>query len=399
MAFLEIEKPEIALDQDMVKIIVKTTLDTENGREENHIWYEVDSIYKEYLYSDRIDAFLVALLPYCMTKGIDIKVSDQTGVSADLLFQIRHILIPSLVGQGEYKEIKITANSIQAELKKGTEIAVGVSRGVDSSYVLLKCLESGECVPTVGALFNVQAYGDFGGEIARDNFSRDVEKAEAFLNDVNKSYDTNIQLITVDSNIQEIYKMGIKYAGTFRDTAPIILLRQLIKVFHVAATHSLDKFSYDGQRKYESWIVSCLNTEGQRIHFIGIEKSRLKKIEFISKYPVTYNHLFICRKFAYMAKEEKGYASIKYNCTTECEKCRYTVAALIALDKLENYEAVFDLESVNENYDLILKEVIQKGKISPSKDIIVREIWEEIYELLKEHGKIDSQLLQEMNCE
>lgn len=153
------------------------------------LWYETDKEYREYLYTDRIDMFLVAILPYCMVNGYDIQVSDKTGVSADLLYQLTKIMIPSLKDAAPFKQIKIDAVPVYKSLRAGTKIATGASRGVDSFYTILKNME-GEFPLTHLTLFNVQGYGDYGGVAARKNFHRDIKKAQKVCRELNRAWRT-----------------------------------------------------------------------------------------------------------------------------------------------------------------------------------------------------------------
>lgn len=72
-----------------------------------------------------------------------------------------------------------------------------------------------------------------------------------------------------------------------------------------------------------------LSTESTDFYITGLEKTRLEKVDFISKFPITYDNLNVC----YYGENNCGH----------CEKCVRTQFELMALGKLELYKNVFDI--------------------------------------------------------
>lgn len=353
------------------------------------LWYEVDRKYKKYLYKDRIDMFLVAILPYCMINGHDIFVSDRTGVSADLLYQLTKILIPSLKEARPFREIRIDAAPIYDGLEKGEGIGTGASRGVDSFYTILSNMD-GLFPLTHLTLFNVQGYGDYGGNAARKNFKREVEKAWKVCEELNKEWGTQLSLVTVDSNIQEELPVAIDCAGTLRDTGAILLLRQLFKIYYFAADTKLDTFRVEAAGRFSSpWLYYCLCTENFRIQLFGADIDRIDKVKYISEFPVTYDNLRVCRGPFLFGRRGMEYQYEK-NCTCNCDKCRHTVMELIVAGKLEKYKNSFDLVAVQKKYKEFLAEVISKKNELFYKDI---------YQRLCEQGRMDETIEEEVRLE
>jgi hypothetical protein len=343
------------------------------------LWYEVEQAYQDYLYSDRVDAFLVALLPYCMINGYDIYVSDKTSVSADLLYQLTEILIPSLKDAAPFRPIRIEANPIYKGLSKGTGIGTGASRGVDSFYTILKHME-GLFPLTHLTLFNVQGFGEYGGDAARKNFQRDVKEAWRVCRELNREWGACLTLVTVDSNIQEEFPVGTGFAGTFRDAGAILLLKQLFKIYYFAADTRLETFGVQACGRFSSpWLYYCLSTENYRIQLFGTDMDRLDKVEYISRFPVTYDNLRVCRGPFLFGRKGMEY-QYKKNCTFNCDKCRHTVMELIAVGKLEKYEKSFDLDLVQKKFPELIAEVISK------KDEL---FFKEIYQCLCEKGLLE----------
>lgn len=359
-----------------VDIVVK-----EKNKQTKTLWYEIDKTYKDYLYKDRVDMFLVAILPYCMIKGYDIQVSDKTGVSADLLYQLTRILIPSLKDAEPFQQIKIDAIPVYKSLQAGTGIATGASRGVDSFYTILNNME-GLFPLTHLTLFNVQGYGDYGGDAARRNFQRETEKAWKVCRELNREWrmEPQLKLVTVDSNIQDELPVEIGFGGTFRDAGAILLLKQMFKIYYFAADTKLDTFEVQAAGRFSSpWLYYCLSTENYRIQLFGADIDRIDKVKYISKFSVTYDHLEVCRGPFLFGRKKMEYQYDK-NCTCNCDKCRHTVMELIAAGKLEKYGKSFDLDLVQKKYNELLAEVVSKKE---------ELFYKEIYEYFCEKGLID----------
>ena len=157
MSYFRLEEPRIISKEDTARVCVEAIFPKEVGKKVI-LWYELDSVYKDYLYKDRVDMFLVAILPYCMEKGYDIQISCKTRVSADLLYQLREMMIPALKNAEPFHEIRIEAVPTYEKLRQGEGIATGVSGGVDSFYTILKNID-GLFPLTHLTLFNVQGYG------------------------------------------------------------------------------------------------------------------------------------------------------------------------------------------------------------------------------------------------
>lgn len=390
MKCIILKKPFITNNYNRIRINLEIIISAENERRVT-LWYEVASEYGKYLYKDRVDPFLVAILPYCMKEGYDIRVESNGhggGVSADLLYQVSEVLIPSLKKSPYFIPIDIQAEPIYKPLRSGIGVATGVSGGVDSFYTILKHME-GLFPLTHLVLFNIQSFGEYGGDVARKHFYGNIEKAKKICNDLNLKYGTDIELITVDSNIQDELPIKIYYAGTYRDAGAILLLRQIFKLYYFSSTHGIEDFSIEHEvRDYDLWNLSCLSTQNCRIQIFGLDVERIKKLEYISKFSVTYDNLNICLKQLLNGSRGMEYANQK-NCTCDCEKCVYTVMALKGMGKLDKYEKVFDLNLVEKNYPKLLAEVVAKKK---------SYLFKETYELLKQTGEITDTMEMEIGA-
>lgn len=89
-----------------------------------------------------------------------------------------------------------------------------------------------------------------------------------------------------------------------------------------------------GSAHYEAFTASMLSTESTDFYITGLEKTRLEKVDFISKFPITYDNLNVC----YYGENNCGH----------CEKCVRTQFELMALGKLELYKNVLIFRNFTE---------------------------------------------------
>lgn len=387
MGIIKIYKPYIDVCEDKIRINaqIKIISDSSETEETEVLWYEVDYFTKDYLYNDRVDAFVVAILPYCMRKSFDVEVDNLTGISKDLYFQIVEFLIPTMAMAEKFNSVNIISKTVNDMLETGTGIATGISKGVDSFYTILKTLES-DYKPDYLTLFNTQAYGEYGGDAARTMYERDLKIARELCHKLNAEFNLDMKILTVKSNVQDVFKIPIYDAGSFRDAGAILILKQMIRLYYFSTTISLNDFNVNGScREFEPWMFMCLTTVSQRIQPVGADKRRIEKVDYISKFPITYNYLKVCRSPLMFGSEGSEYDK-DINCTSMCEKCRCTALELYSLGVLDRYHAVFDLNWFYGNKKDLLFEVIEKKNQKGELD------FSDIYKILREKGEIDDDL-------
>ena len=82
--------------------------------------------------------------------------------------------------------------------------------------------------------------------------------------------------------------------------------------------------------RYEMLSLSALSNRTLRIYQGGATVSRLEKLRKVVDYPPSYRYLTAC-------------GHTPHNCN-KCIKCRRTILELYAIDALEKYRAVFDVD-------------------------------------------------------
>ena len=353
-----ISKPYITKNNDKVRI----NIDIESNNPIKTVWYECDSKYEKYICTEKNDGFIVTLLLYAMKNNENI-ISKQV-ISEKLYYQLTNFLIPTVSKEiCEYKSIKIYADLSNEILPTDGLIGTGISCGVDSFYTILSNKDSKTVNFNVDSLtcFNVGGNGSYGGENARKLFEQRKERGYKFAKEYNYNF------LQVDSNISEFLNMLNIETHSFRQMAIPLIFQKMYKIYYYSSGYPFNDFSIDKNdtAHFDLLNVHCFSNENTTFYSTGGEFSRLEKIKEIANYKQTYNYLNVC-------------TNSSENCS-KCEKCIRTMLALYAIDKLELYKEVFDIEDFYKHFkkrcsDLILyrddfyhKEIIKEFKNNNKK--------------------------------
>ncbi|MBP3891530.1 MAG: hypothetical protein J6D29_05090 [Solobacterium sp.] len=328
---------------------------------EYELWYEVPDSIERYLFSDCLDAFLVAVLPIVSMKGCNLELKGC--VSEKLYHSLLDNVIPLLSNNTDiYHPIKLVANKLFAPDCCHGHVGTGLSCGVDSFYTILSLSQKHDETPLdVLTFFNVGSHrstSGFGDEESRRLFQQRLDM------NMKCAEELGLPLLVVDSNIGEYL---------CRHQVPFALVHAFCSLSAVLACGSyFNRYYYaSGQTKYdpsrlnkatgfvESKLCPWLSTEYVDLASYGGDKTRLQKLQDIVDYPLVQKHLNVC------------WRELK-NCG-ECPKCIRTLMELYLLGKVDKYGSVFDLHEFYEHFDEY-KESIYKWA---DKDEYSREIVEE----------------------
>lgn len=334
---------------------------TENGKTET-IWYEVNKKFADYLCTEKMDAFVITLIPYVFEKGLDIEVDGN--VSEKLYYGLNNYLIPFLSRYKKQDKIKIIAKLDNSILNNKGAVGTGLSCGVDSFYTIKMHTDTIEKSFNLTCLtfYNVGASGDFGGDDARKLFFDRIDNVKLYAKE------NNLEFLTVDSNISDYIKMDYVKTHSFRSMAPALALQKYFSKYYYSSGYPFEFRKADmlsDSAYYDILNVQCFSTENLTFYNPGLETNRIGKVKEISKFEPTYKYLNVC------VKDD-------HNCS-ECEKCLRTLFALDSLGVLDKYGKVFDIEKFRKNkiknYVFLLKKVYKKN-----------EYYIESYEMYKKRG-------------
>lgn len=332
------------------------------NKETYTMWYEVEDKYVEYLCDDNYNSFLVALIPYIVKHEYDVVINGK--ISKKLYYQLSNYLILMLCKKFKKKNIKISAELCETKYLNN-KCGASISGGIDSFYTLLKHKDKLDGFDiTHLCFFNAGASGEYGGEEARTRYNNRIDFIKKFCDR------NNCELVTIDSNMNELIMMNHEATHTFRTLACVYALEKLFSKYYFGSGLEFDGSHIDevDTAYYDILNVHCLSNENIDFYISGIEASRLQKVKYIADFKETYDTLNVC-------------VSEDINCG-HCEKCIRTMTELESIGKLENYTKVFDLDDYYKNKNVFIAKALAWGFVHPT----IKDIYKDTIKSYKENN-------------
>lgn len=297
------------------------------------LWFEVKSLYSQYLCYERSDAFIVGIMNYAMKHQHDIYF--ETPISEELFYNLDKELIDVLCKTGKtYYRTKLIGSISNEKLQKANAVATGISCGVDSFFTLSNHFEDELSSYKITHLTfnNVGSHGE--GDVAKKLYLDRLKRSRKFA----KEY--SLPLIESNSNIHDVISQNHYLTHTYTSMFAVLCLQKLYSKYFYSSSVELKDFSFKksdiiSPGHYESFLLKSFSINDLLIYSEGTNASRLDKTEKIATFPPSYNYLNVC-----IPKNE--------NCG-KCEKCMRTLLGLEAVDALDSYNNVFDIKAYKKN--------------------------------------------------
>jgi len=323
-----------------------------------HIWFEVQKEYSEYLVFERVDPFITALLLYAMKNGEDIYVDEP--MSEKLYYGLTNNLIKVLSKVFGFKPIKIYCSKLESQPISNTgSVGTGLSCGIDSFSTISEHL-SENCPQdmriTHFTFFNVGSHRDYGGVEGRTLFKERFLKVEPLAKEM------GIPLIFVDSNISEILQLDFQQTHTIRSMAAVMALQKLFKIYYYSSSYPLENFQLKKKDSayYDIFNLNMLSTETTTLYSTGALYNRVEKTKIVAGFEPAQRFLNVC------VIEDS-------NCGV-CFKCLRTLITLDILGEIEHFNKVFDLNNYFNHREKHLARILADRKY----DLFLQEIYDEI---------------------
>lgn len=320
--------PEIQFHDDLLRISSRFTTEKQDA----HLWFEVDKKYADYVMADKIDAFLVGLLPLAMRLGEDIHLKHP--VSETLYFNLSNGVVALFnTAFPEFKRISIFADSFADESKvsKGTIVAAGFSCGIDSLSTIIENSSSGTPGSyriTHGVFTSVGSHGSTDDAAGKERFLGRLRIVKGCASEM------NLELIVIDSNMEQILSSVTDYDRTLtlrNASAVLILEKGIFRYFQSTSLAYRDlKVRGNESSPFEPIALPYLSTNALEFISFGSQHKRTEKTAMVANCEPSYRWLNVCGVQA-------------ENCSL-CEKCMRTLLTLDLLGKVERYDTVFDLK-------------------------------------------------------
>ena len=379
---LTIHRPKITNYKGKSRLVTTLELETET----RELWVEVDEEYEKYLCYERIDAFLVAVLPYAMIKGYDINCVAQ--VTDEILYKINEHLLPTLIkSEKSFHFPIITAEYTNELLPNYGGVGTGISCGVDSFHSIAKHYNPRNenpklthlCVFKSGAFdtgFNpvtCQKSG-YGHERALSDVVSKAKCVARFL---------SLPLIELNSNYYDVLHSELRENTDFISMFAysfcfgILAMQKLWKTYFFASGYEYAQFVINAKEAatHDLLILNCFSTRQMHLYSEGGPYDRMEKLSVTAEFPAAQKYLHVC--FA------KG-----YNCGV-CAKCSRTLLALDVSGHLDRFREVLPVDYYIANINNYLHWIVRRVLKNARPDVTV-------YDRLMQQGKYADRLAEIM---
>lgn len=332
-------------------------LDTDGTKEV--LFLECEKKWKEYLVTERADAFVFFLLPIATREGHDIV--SYIPITEELKNNLEKTYIPLLTSEDK----KIYHTRIFADTVKGSfdgwAVGTANSLGVDSFYTIYKYGESQDPDLRLTHFYMGAVSLDLWNSHARDLFG--YLKRKKYHHERYKlvAKELGKELIMTYSNL--IKYMCVKYGyihvtvDTFITMAEVMCFKKLWKTYMFSSGLTEKEYSIGNTRKtacahYDLSTLKAISVPGFTALSAGVEATRHQKTVAIADFEPAQKYLRPCFNILSRKKEMK-------NCGRSiCPKCLRLLISADVSDNLEKFKNVIDIEKYKKHRKRYLKYVV-----------------------------------------
>jgi len=321
---MKLGKPELIEQGQETRI--RTLVEFE-GRKE-HLWYSVERRYADYLTTDKLDGFVVALLLPAMMANEDMHVDGP--ISEKLYWNLSHYYMCIMTSVNPaLHPVRILPTDLDTgrQSPKPTGVGTGFSAGIDSFCVLADHYfdDVPDGYKITHLLFNnVGSHGRNGRKLFLDRYERLRPCVE----------ELQIPILRVDSNLSDFHTVHFEQSHPPRNISVALLLQKLFGKYLYASTFKYED-CHVGPAKdaahTDPVAIPLLSTETTECISAGVQYSRVEKTAKVAQLAQSHRYLDVC-----VNRQGQG------NCGL-CWKCARTLLTLELLGKISLYEKAFPL--------------------------------------------------------
>jgi len=328
---------------------IKIACDFIHDGNEQTLWYETSSEFEDFISIENCNSFFIILFLYAFNKQEDIIF--ETPVSKKLHYGVENYLQEIFLLQNKnLKKINLKCDFVDNQYEsKG--IATAMSLGVDSFDTLLDRINSDDKITHL-TIFNAGAFGQNGGDVSRRYFNVMKNTVQDL------SSELSLQLLWVDTNLNEILNIPFVETCVFRNISCALLFEKKIGIYYYSTAVPFENMNVCRKSPEDQELVRsyALSTESLDIRLSGLFRTRVEKTKGISNYDVTNKYLNVCIVTSDYKNVKETSGKIE-NCS-RCYKCIRTMVTLDVIGELTNYGEVFDLELYGNNREKYLAETL-----------------------------------------
>lgn len=358
------------------RLIADLSSDVERIDKESTIWIQVEEQYEYMLADDVYDMFL--FLPVYMSMYYHTDLYLHGFVSKELYKNIVDYIQPIMLAfSNELTPQKVIVDGFKECKSNPTVIGTGISCGVDclsTIYDRFAKENDTECKLTHLFMLNCGWHGRIEDPKTLELFKMRCKQNKKAADEI------GLPFVAVDSNLHAfLYDLGDK-ASYFNLYSIAFGLEKALRKYYISNSYSYDEvLRYGYSSRDADWAefadpiaIPLMHSKSLSLVSDGCQYTRVQKTLNIADWDISKKYLNVC------CRHSNDIGVDETNCSC-CVKCNRTLLALDALDKLDNYKTVFDLEIYRKNARRLKKEVIDIHESVPFLN--------EIYELYNNQGK------------
>ena len=314
--------------------------DIKNPFEEKTMWFAVKDENADMLTDDVYDAFAPILLYLGMHYHQDVHIDGK--ISPKLYHNLTHYVMKIFDGFSKKTNfVKFTVNGLKVPKKGSTDlVGTSISCGVDSLTTIYdNYIQPIDSRIKINSLFllNCGTHGDF-----EDDNTREIWLKRVILNR-RAADELGLPIFLIDSNLHAFtHKVGETRMGYLAIYCCILSVQRCVRRYLSPSSSSYDdnlrcaltERDIDMAGYCEIFMPHLLSTEIFELLIDGCQYTRSDKIIKIHDWPITKKYLNVC----ITPKDDATNCSI-------CSKCVRTLLVLDAINKLDDFQEIFDLKA------------------------------------------------------
>lgn len=351
---------DILVIEKLEKNLNKLICNVREKNEQKTLWISVEENFAKYLCDDRADVFFIYCVYKAIKEGYDLV--SKVPVSGRLVYQTKRFLAPVLAKVLKVAPIKIDVPSTFSSLSSQNAVGTGVTLGVDSMFSIATHINSPEGNGfnlTHLVLMNVGSHS-IGAEDELTLWENRISKAREFCKE------NNFEFVKIDTNVRDFFSYDYTEYHGLINQATILALQPLFRYYYTSSSYMMEEFGFnpDDFSQFELFNLAMLETEATSFYSVGGEISRYDKVKLLVNYPPSYKYLNVCNSYS-------------DNCSkTTCVKCMRTILELDALNALDKYASVFDIQMYESNKMTYLSDMYARKVLR--HDHYAIEMWDDL---------------------